>query len=111
MSARNGVWPMLKPWAGLVVGVIGISLAHQFGSEGTFDDCASVSPIPLLLVSAACIAAAIVAGWASYTVRREQPANRTRQLIAIISAGFAALAVFGIILPMIASLILPPCFE
>jgi hypothetical protein len=111
VSRPEGAWQLFKPWSGLVAGVVGASIAHQFGSEGTFDNCAAVSPGPLLLVTVMCIAAAIAGGWLSSQVVRDRPSVRTSQLIAIISIGMAALAVFGLLLPMIAALMLPACFQ
>ena len=66
---------------------------------------------PVRLVGILCIAAMIVGGWASWTTLREPEAKPTLRLIAFVSIGMAALGIFALLLPLIASLILPPCFE
>ncbi len=53
----------------------------------------------------------IAGAWISSLALRQPEARSTERLIAIISIGMAALGVFALLLPMIASLILPPCFE
>ena len=111
MSAAGKAARLFQPWAGLVAGVAGAAVAHQFGADGTFDHCATISPVPLILVSSACMVAAALGALASAKVARGHDEGPTRRLVAFISIGMAALAVFAVILPMIASLILPPCFQ
>lgn len=109
MSGR--AWQLLQPWAGLIAGVAGVALAHQFGADGEFDDCQRFAPAPLLIVAALCILLALGGAWTSAAVIRRSPDESTGKTVAVISTGFALLASFGIILPMIASVILPPCFQ
>jgi hypothetical protein len=99
------------PWAGLVVAVIGIGVAHQFGSEATFHDCEAASPGPLLIVTLAAIAVTSLAALASWRVVSDRNQGAARRLVGIVSVGAAALLVFATLLPMIASLVLPPCFQ
>ena len=108
MKHPGGLRGMLMPWAGLVVGLVAAGFVHQFGAEGMFNDCRTVSPGPLLIVSIVGLLATIGAGLASMgPVRSETGARR---VVAAISVGMAALFAFAIILPMIAALVLPPCF-
>jgi hypothetical protein len=102
---------LFVPWAGLAVGVAAAGIAHQFGSEGAFDDCATISPIPLILVCLISIAATIFAGVSSWRVVRDDKQGEARRVVAIVSVGSVALFVFAMILPIIASLVLPPCFQ
>lgn len=111
MSVSEPLWRASRPWAGLVAGVAGGALAHQFGAEGTFDDCLTISPGPLLIVSVICILVTLAAGWISAAVARERSEGATRRLIAVVSVGMAGLVPFAILLPMIASAMLPPCFQ
>ena len=99
------------PWAGLIAGTIAAGVAHQFGSDGSFDQCQVISPVPLLIVSAIGLVAAIAGLIASLRVVRDQSQGAARQVIAVVSVGAAALFAFAIILPMIASLVIPRCFE
>ena len=99
-----------RPWAGLVVGILAAGFVHQFGSDGTFDRCGALAPGPLLIVAAIGFAACAFAGLVSWrSLRAEEiPARR---VVAVISAGCAALFCMAILLPMIAALVLPPCFQ
>jgi membrane associated rhomboid family serine protease len=98
------------PWAGLVVGLISAAVVHQFGSEGTFDHCRTISPGPLLVVAAIGILACVASGLASWRGIRGSD-DEARRVVGVISAGMAALFIFAILLAMIASLVLPPCFQ
>jgi hypothetical protein len=102
---------LLLPWAGLVTGVVSAGFAHQFGSEGVFDRCISFSPGPLLIVSVIAIAATAVGALASWGVLRKESETPARKVVAAISVGASALFVLAMILPMIAAMVIPPCFE
>lgn len=102
---------LFQPWTGLIAGVLAVGVAHQFGSDGVFDDCQSFSPVPLLIVAALCIVVAVGGALASAAIVRQRPAGSTDMVVATISVGFALLASFAILLPMIASIILPSCFQ
>ncbi|HEX6741011.1 MAG TPA: hypothetical protein VF079_04355 [Sphingomicrobium sp.] len=107
----SALWQAFKPWAGLVAAVAGAAVAHQFGAFGTFDHCPAISPGPLLAVAALCMIVVIAAGWASAQVARLDSESAPRRLAAVISVGMAGLALFATLLPMIASLTLPRCFQ
>jgi hypothetical protein len=101
---------IFMPWAGLVAGIVGAGLAHQFGSEGVFDDCALISPVPLLIVSVVSLVLVIVGGLESLRVVRADSETPARRIVAVVSIGSVALFIMAMLLPMIASLVLPPCF-
>jgi hypothetical protein len=105
------MWQALKPWAGLIAAVAGAAVAHQFGAFGTFDHCPTISPGPLLAVAAVCLLAVIAAAWVSAQVARLGSESGSRRLVAVVSVGMAALVVFATVLPMIAALTLPRCFQ
>jgi hypothetical protein len=97
------------PWAGLVVGVLAAAVVHQFGSDGTFDKCGTIAPAPLLIVAAFGLSACGISGllsWRSLRASEDHP----RRVVAIISVGSAALFGLAILYPMIAAIMLPPCF-
>ena len=102
---------LMMPWTGLVVGVLALGVAHQFGSDGTFDHCESVSPGPLLLVSVFAIAATLWGAFGSWTVFRKDAETEARKVIAVISMGSSAFFLLAIIFPIVAALVIPPCFE
>ena len=110
MRNAEQIKAQLMPWTGLVVGIVAAGLAHQIGSEGTFNDCATASPVVVSLVSLLAIAAAMLGAFASWRVVRNTSEGPSRRLVGIISVGVAALVVLTLLLPMIASLVLPPCF-
>ena len=100
----------LMPWAGLVIGLIALAIVHQYGSDGVFDDCERVSPGPLLVVSFLGLLACAGSAFASWR-SMEGSASEARRVVAIVSAGSAALFIFAILLSMIAAVVLPPCFQ
>ena len=98
------------PWAGLVVSLAALAFVHQFGSDGTFDSCSTHAPGPLLIVAAIGLFACVLAGLASWRSLSGEDGT-ARRVVAVISAGCSALFSLAIILPMIAALVLPPCFQ
>lgn len=109
MKRSGSLSEAFMPWAGLAVGVIAVAFVHQFGSDGTFDKCATIAPGPLLIVAAIGLIACLVSGAISW---RSMHGSRdlARRVVAIISVGCAALFSLAIVFPMIAALVLPPCF-
>lgn len=101
----------LTPWLGLVVGLTAWGFTHQFGSDGTFDDCKSFAPGPIVVVALVAIAAAALAGLASWRIVSDGKQGQARRVIASISVGTAALFVLAMIYPILAALIIPPCFQ
>lgn len=98
------------PWAGLAVGLIAAAFVHQFGSDSTFDHCGTASPGPLLIVAAVGLLACLLSGLASWR-GIQGSANEARRVVAMVSIGMAALFAFAILLPMIAAITLPACFQ
>ena len=97
------------PWAGLVGGILGGAFAHQVGSQGVFDECNS-SPalvIVVCLIGLAIIAVGALQSWPVFRTDTEGPARR---LIATVSLATDALVAFAIVLPVIASLVIPQCY-
>jgi hypothetical protein len=108
----HGKFAMLfLPWAGLIISLAGLILAHQFGSEGMFDDCSAIAPLPLLLVALLGLILNVIGAVGSWRVWRNRDEAPARRLIATISLGSAALFAIAIILPIIATAVLPPCFR
>jgi hypothetical protein len=102
---------LVLPWAGLIIGLLAMITAHQFGSDGMFAHCLSISPGPLLIVSTLTIAATAGGGFLSWRVLNNQAEAPARKLIAVISVGSSALFILAMILPIIAALLIPPCFQ
>jgi hypothetical protein len=101
----------LAPWLGLVVGLAAWAITHQFGADGTFDDCVTFSPGPIVIVALLGIAASIVAGWLSSRILSDGRQGQARRVIATISVGMAALFSLAMLYPIAAALIIPPCFQ
>jgi hypothetical protein len=101
---------LLAPWAGLIVGLIAFSIVHQYGSDGVFDDCQTASPGPVLIVALIGALACVASAFASWRTMRGA-VSEARRVVAVISMGMAALFVFAILLGVIATLVLPPCFQ
>ena len=98
------------PWAGLALGTLGAGLAHQIGSDSTFQDCHFSSPAVVIvgtIVGLALVALGALGSWRIYGAEAETPA---RKLVAIVSVMACALFALAITLPFIASLIIPRCW-
>ena len=105
-SIRDG----FMPWAALALGTVGYFLAHQIGSDATFQDCRVGSPWIVVLgavVGLAVIGAGGLGSWGVYAAERESPA---RSLIAIVGLLACGLFAIGVILPFIAAFIIPSCW-
>jgi uncharacterized membrane protein len=111
VPVKRQVTDSVMPWAGLVIGLVALGIAHQFGSDGTFDHCLSISPGPVLIVSALAIVGTLAGAFASWTVFRNDAEAPARKVVAVISIGSAAVFIIAMILPIIAALAIPPCFQ
>jgi hypothetical protein len=103
---RNG----FLPWAGLALGTVGFFLAHQIGSDATFQDCRVGSPWIVVLgalIGLAVIGTGAFGSWRVYVAEGEAPARR---LVAIVGLLASALYVIGVVLPFVAALVIPRCW-
>jgi hypothetical protein len=98
------------PWAGLALGTAGFFLAHQLGSDSAFQDCRVGSP---LMVIIAMLAGLVVIGlgalgsWRIYAADSETPGRR---LVATVGLLADVLFAIGVVLPFIASILIPRCW-
>ena len=103
------IFEALTPWAGLIVGLIAAGFVHQFGSDSTFDHCEVMAPVPVIIVAVGGLLATLGSGLVSWQSTRTS--DGARRTISIISVGMAALFAFAIILPVIAAMVIPRCFQ
>jgi hypothetical protein len=98
------------PWAALALGTTGFFVAHQLGSDATFQDCRVGSPLIVIAgtaVGLAVIALGALGSWRVYAARGEAPARRLVAVVGLLACG---LYVVGVVLPLIASLVIPRCW-
>lgn len=98
------------PWSGLALGTTGYFLTHQLGSDSTFQDCRVGSPLMVIVATItglAIIALGALGSWRVYEGEGEGPARR---LVSIVGLLACALYAMGVILPFIASLVIPRCW-
>jgi hypothetical protein len=98
------------PWAGLALGTFGYFLAHQMGSDATFQDCRVGSPWIVILGSLlglAIVGAGAFGSWRIFGAQHEAPARR---LVATISLMVCVLYAIGIVLGFIAAMVIPRCW-
>ena len=106
-SIRDG----FMPWAGLALGTLGAGLAHQIGADATFQDCRVGSPLVVTIgaiVGLVLIALGAAGSWRVYGSGGEAP---PRRFIAVVSMMACALYAIAVILPFIAAMVIPRCWE
>ena len=99
------------PWAGIALSTLGGGLAHQIGADSTFQDCAVGSPgivFVATIVGIALVTIGALASWRVYVSDSEPPARR---FVATVSLMASALFALAIILPFVASWIIPRCWQ
>jgi hypothetical protein len=99
------------PWGGLALGTLGAGLAHQIGAESTFQDCHFSSPgivIVGTLIGLSLIALGAFASWRVWSGDSETP---SRKMVATVSLMASAIFTMAVVLPLIASLVIPRCWE
>ena len=105
-SIRDG----FMPWAALTLGTAGYFIAHQIGSDATFQDCRVGSPWIVLLgtlLGLAIIGIGALGSWRVYAGTAEPPARRLASAVGLLAC---ALYVIGVVLPLIAALVIPRCW-
>ena len=98
------------PWAGLALGTLGGGLAHQIGAESTFQDCAFSSPLMVIvatIIGLVLVAIGALGSWSVYSAEAETPARR---MIAVVGLMACAIFTLAIVLPFIASMVIPRCW-
>jgi hypothetical protein len=99
------------PWAGLALGTTGYFISHQLGSDATFQDCRVGSPLIVIIgtiVGLAIVAVGALGSWRVFGADAETPARRMIAIVSLMACGLFALA---IVLPFIASLVIPRCWQ
>ena len=109
MKDTRTIFEALVPWAGLVIGIAAAAFVHQFGSDGTFDHCDKLAPVPVIVIAVVGLLATLGSGLISW--RSVHSADQTHRVVAVISVGMALLFAFFILLPIIAASLIPPCFQ
>ena len=99
------------PWGGIFAGTLGAGFAHQLGVDATFQDCTVGSP---LVVTIATIAGLVIVGagaFASWTVFAADGETHPRRLIAGVSLMAAVLFAIAVVLPFVAAMLIPRCWQ
>ena len=99
------------PWAGLALGTVGFFLAQQIGSDATFENCRAGSPALVIVGVILGLGILAIGALVSWPIFRAEQAGRTRRVIAAISLMSAALFALAIVLPFVAALVIPRCWE
>lgn len=109
--SREGFRDRFQPWSGIALGTLGAGIAHQLGSDSIFQDCMVGSPTVVIIgttVGLSLIAAGALLSWRVYGREAEGP---SRHLLATASLLASAIFAMAVILPLIASLLIPPCWQ
>ena len=100
-----------RPWAGIALGTLGAGIAHQLGGDSTFQDCSVGSPAVVIIgtiVGLALIGFGALLSWRVYGAKDEGP---SRHMLATVSLLASAIFALGVILPFIASMLIPRCWQ
>ena len=99
------------PWAGIALGTLGAGFAHQLGADSTFQDCRAGSPLIIVIgtiVGLSLAALGALGSWRVYGGDGETPARRMLATVSLMSCVIFSIA---IILPFIAAMIIPGCWQ
>jgi hypothetical protein len=99
------------PWAGLALSTLGGGIAHQLGAYSTFQDCAFSSPLMVIvatIIGLVVVALGALGSWSVYSAEAETPARRMVAVVGLMACAIFALA---IVLPFIASMVIPRCWS
>jgi uncharacterized membrane protein YbjE (DUF340 family) len=99
------------PWAGIALGTLGAGFAHQLGADSAFQDCRVGSPFIVIIgtiVGLALVALGALGSWRVYGGDGETPARR---MLATVSLMACAVFAIAIILPFIAAMVIPGCWQ
>jgi hypothetical protein len=99
------------PWAGLALGTVGYFLAHQLGSDSTFQDCRVGSPLIVTIGTIAALLIISIGAVGSWRIYAAPAEGQARKLVAIVSLLACTLYTIGVILPFIAALVIPRCWQ
>jgi len=102
----------VRPWAGFLLGGLGLVLHHQLGNYSNFDHCATAGAsliLPSGVVALLLAGAGAMLSWRLWR-RGEHHETGTRRFIALVSVMAAGVFAFAILLTMAAALTIPRCF-
>lgn len=99
------------PWSGLALGTLGAGLAHQVGSDATFQDCTAGSPSIVIIAALAGLILVGLGALGSFRIYNAKAETPARQLVAAVSLMSCALFAVAIILPFIAAMVIPRCWQ
>jgi phosphoglycerol transferase MdoB-like AlkP superfamily enzyme len=99
------------PWGGLALGTTGFFIAHQLGSSATFQDCRVGSPWVVIFGTIVGLALIVLGAIESWRVYADCDEGAPRRTVAVVSVMASALFALGAVLPLIAALVIPGCWE
>lgn len=99
------------PWSGIALGTVGFFLAHQLGSDSVFQDCRVGSPLVVAIGTLAGLLVVALGAFGSWRVYAGPGESPPRRLVATVGLIACALYVMGIVLPLIAALVIPRCWQ
>lgn len=110
MSRSAKMRDALLPWAGMLGAVLGGGIAHQLGSDWIITDCPDSTPAAVLVACALGLLIVAAGAFGSWTVWSRKSDEHAKRFVAAVSLMLSALMTLAIVLPMIASLVIPTCF-
>ena len=102
---------LFMPWSGLALGTTGYFLAHQLGSDSTFQDCRAGSPLVVAIGTIAGLVLIGIGALGSWRTYAHDDGSQARRLIAIVGLLACALYTIAAVLPFIAAIMIPRCWR
>ena len=102
---------LFMPWSGLALGTTGYFLAHQMGSDSTFQDCRVGSPLIVIIGIIAGLILVGIGALGSWRIYADKGEAQARRMIAIVGLLACALYTIAAILPFIAAMVIPGCWR
>lgn len=99
------------PWAGLALGTLGAGLAHQLGAESTFQNCATGSPLLVIIATIIGLVLIGIGAAGSWRIFSADGEGSTRRFVAAVSVMACAIYAIAVILPFIAAMVIPRCWS
>jgi hypothetical protein len=108
--SRTRARDLFMPWSALALGTAGYFLAHQIGSDSVFQDCRVGSPAMVIVGAIVGLVLIALGAFGSRRIYLSEAETPARKLVAVVGLMACGLYTLGIILFLVSSMVIPPCW-